>query len=474
MSDKEDAKQHVLHSDTANEQVVLAAALVDDTARKRLVKKLRADHFFLPEHQAAWEALRELDRRKLKFDLATIQRMSGDRVDVRYLTQLTEVRGDTAPDNLDWHVEMLEWDRARLTAARGPVASLLEALRDPKEEPARVRAIARQVAQAFDGHGTSAIHEPRQLIAEQVAEVRKRAEGKAVFPYGVEGLDAYSSGRRRLVPGAAPGQVTVISGMSGSGKSTFAANVTLGLARQKRRVCYGAWEMGGGMTLELLACISLGWSRSELIEGVNMTNERIVELEERMHAISKRVTFMRSPFRRNKNDKSSNAQQLDIVQENLADSGAEVFIADLWKRCLRDASPEAEEEALYRQQAMAEEMRIHCILLQQQRLKDIEQRPDKRPTREGIKGSAAWVEVADTILGVHRPALWKDIPDDKLEVLVLKQRYGKWPVAVGFEWDADGGRIWDGHEIAYDHPGEVSETNDAVNFARSVKGGKRR
>ena len=77
---------------------------------------------------------------------------------------------------------------------------------------------------------------------------------------------------------------------------------------------------------------------------------------------------------------------------------------------------------LIRQQAMLNEMGVHGILAQQQRLKDIELRPDKRPTREGIKGSGAWTEVPDNIIGVHRPALWKPVPDNVLEVDILKQR----------------------------------------------------
>jgi hypothetical protein len=230
--------------------------------------------------------------------------------------------------------------------------------------------------------------------------------------------------------------------------------------------------MGGGMTLELLACISLGWSRSGLMEGRDMTPERKVELESRMHSITKWVTFMRNPFRATKK-KGSNAQNLDIVQDNLADSGAEVFVADLWERCLHDTDPNEEKEALFRQQAMAEEMRVHCILLAQQRHKDMETRTDKRPTREGIKGSGAWVEVADTVLGVHRPALWKDVADDKLEVYVLKQRYGKWPLGIGCEWDPDTGKIWGGKDIPYEHPGEVSETNAIENFTKNLRKKKR-
>jgi hypothetical protein len=174
-----------------------------------------------------------------------------------------------------------------------------------------------------------------------------------------------------------------------------------------------------------------------------------IQLEERMHLIHPWVRFMKNPFRQ-RGTKRSNERNLDIMQEQIADSGCEVFIADLWKRCLVQTDPDDEEEALIRQQAMCEEMGVHAILVQQQRLKDIEARPDKRPTREGIKGSGAWVEVADNIIGVHRPALWKPVTDNVLEIDVLKQRYGKWPLAIEFDWDPDRGMVSGGRSVEYE------------------------
>ena len=452
----------VITSDTVNEQVILAAALVDPNTRIRLLRKLTPDHFHAVEHRAAWVVLGQMAVLGLDYDPATFTRLAKNTVDVRYLIELETVRPDV-PANLDYHIGSMLWDHQRTVAAMGPVTALLDALKDANESPEKVRAIARQVATAFDGNGDGHLHNANELIRTQMLEIQKRMDGHACYPYGVHGLDDFETGAKRLMPGAAPGQVTVITGVSGSGKSTFAAHVALNLARQRRRVCYGAWEMNGGMTIELLACISLRWSRAHLMEGKQITPEMKIELEERMHKISKYIVFMKNPFRRNKGEKPTNERNLDIVQQQVADSACDVFIADLWKRCLKSAAPDEEEEALYRQQGMADEMKVHCVLVQQQRLKDVEQREDKRPTREGIKGSGAWTEVADTILGIHRPALWKRMEDDKLEVCILKQRYGKWPLAVEFDWNAEHGSVGGGRSIEYEQPGEQgSETSSFV------------
>lgn len=476
----------VLPFDATNEAVLVAAAYLDPSVRSVLLMRLVPDHFQQKEHRDIWTAFLEVERRKLDLDIALIEQLAGASAS-RYLTELIEIRPD-APKNLAYHIANLLWDHARATAARGPIPSFIEALRDPKAEPERVRGLARAIGHCFDGYeDRKYLYDPSSLVRDQMKEVEARVAGRATWEYGIPGLDFYErfgpreEWRRRMLPGAAPGQITVVTGISGGGKTTFTAHIVLGLAfpgwlngdfdSPGRKVLYGAWEMSGGMTLELLSCISLGWSRSELVEGRGpvATPEGRAELQTRMALLATRIRIMGNPFRRRTGEKTSNERNLDIVQGYIADSGCEVFIGDLWKRCLRSTEPDDEEEALIRTQAMGEDLRIHQVLLQQQRLKDIESRPDKRPTREGIKGSGAWIEVADTIIAPHRPALFKRVADDKLEVFVLKQRYGRWPLGVEFDWDPDCGLVRGGRPIEYDRPGEQNEVDQAAGLAGKMR-----
>lgn len=460
---KEQAKvgEVILEVDAITEAIVVAAAMSDVGVRQRLLPKISPDVFAEPKHQTAWAAMKEAERKGLEFDLAVLVQVSSD-VDVDYLGKLAAARPDPPP-NLDHHVQTLLWDRARLNAWTGPIAGLVAAVKDPRTERERVRALARSVSGSFDGFGDRGyLVDPERLVRDQIAEIRKRKDGHAVYPYGVEAIDSAvplpgtleaTNGTPLVIPGSAPGLVTVVTAVSGSGKSTVSALMGLGLARQKRKVLIGAWEMGSGTTLELLACQSLGWSRTAVTLG-RLDEEQLETLEKRMTGISRYVRFMANPFRRQRKERASNEANLDLVHGYIADTGADVFIADLWERCLEEDEPSAEKQALLRQQAMAEETRCHVILLAQQRLKDVEQRQDKRPTREGIKGSSAWVDIADEIFGVHRPALFKAVPDDKIEICILKQRFGRWPIVVECDWSPERGAIWNGREITYESAGE--------------------
>lgn len=467
--------------DSVNEQILLAAAVLDPKTRTKLVARLKSDAFLVREHVEAWLAICELERRKLDYDHATIRQLSGGRVDTDFLEQLINDR-TSVPANIDHHIAMLEWDRTRIDAVRGPVAALLDAIKDPVAPPERVRALAANLSSTFErGTTSSLIRDPDALVQSAIAELRGRRE-RACYPYGIPGLDMQDDRVRwRMVPGAAPGQITVLTGVPGSGKSTVAARIALAQANAGRRVMYGAWEMGDENSLELLATMSLGWSRYRLSTG-DISDEDEALLTAEMRRLSQYIRFVAPPStirpistNAARTERVTNERILDQIHAMITDVAADVFIADLWKRCLRQIDPEEEEQALIRQQSIAAATKCHCILLQQQRSKDIEARDDKRPTREGIKGSGAWVEVADTILGVHRAGLYKAVDDVTIEIDVLKQRRGVWPMAIEFEWDSEFGAIRNGTTVPYDQPAMTADEPGGGHFlAPSTKDGKRR
>jgi replicative DNA helicase len=446
--------------------VVIAAVVVDEGARKYL-QSIRADHFYGRGHAAAWRALQDIERRGLSYDPATVRQISGGRADAEQIEQYVRDR-PSAPPNLGHHVEMLLWDRQRVEAARGPVTQFIEAIRDPTADPSRLRSLSRQVAQSFEGVGAARhLCSPRALVEAHSLELTARREGRAVYPTGIEALDNYGegdvdhrdgverslAGRPRLVPNLAPGKVTLMTGVSGSCKTTMAALVALLQAELDRRVLFGAWEQGSGMTMELIAAMSLGWSRTDVMVG-DFDEEEQRQLEEEMLRLGEWITFFELPFGRTRGEHEINDRNIDLIQEHVAASGCDLFVADLMRRAFKETSPDDEEQALYRLQAMAQQERVHLAMIHQLRLKDVEQREDKRPTRESIKGSSGWVDVSDQIIGWHRPSLFKNLSEETLQAIVLKQRYGRCPEAVEWRYLPEYGQIDDGHTIEYLRPGE--------------------
>lgn len=461
--------------DAVNEQVLIAAVLVSKKARP-LLDTLQADNFMARGHAEIWQALQDLRKLDLEPDTAVLAQHA-KQVDIEYVQSLREQMPD-APANLRHHVECLKWDRTRVEGARGPVAAFLEALRRPQTEPDRVQALARQVAEAFKNTGGKLLRNSDQLLRDVSANLTKRRTGIAVYPCGIDALDFYGpddkhprsgkslQGKPRMMPGFEPGYMTAWTGLSGSGKTTTMSRATLGFRTLGRRVCYAAWEQRSAMTAETLAMMDLGYSRTDLMTGnFDEEDQRLIEL--RAEEIMADIKFMELPTKQMRGKGYNNQVALDLMREAIVESGCDIFVADLLRRVMRETRPEEEEAMLYDTQTLAYETQTHIVGVHQQLGKEIGKLPDKRPTREGLKGSGAWFEVPDNIIGWHRQAQWKQVDDDRIEAIILKQRYGVWPQAVEFDWDPEYGSIKNGRTIPYIRPGESTEGGD--NFDLGVR-----
>lgn len=489
MGDKKEP-EFVFGPDVRTETAVISAAIVDPAIRKGLTLRLRPDTFLVPEHQEIWRVLTEIARLGIDYDHAAAHRLSNGGVKIDYLAWLVTERPDPPDERtLDYFLETLQWEKAKYTAYTGPIPALLEALKDPTVPVEKAQALGEQVAIALRGYRDRRhLHDADELVRRQMAEIRKRIQGQAFYPYGIPGLDFYDPAEqtvRRMTPGAAPGEITVLCAVPGGGKSTFAGHLAIGLGRQRRRVLIGSWEMDAGVTLEILAVLALGWSRTEVLtpksvlgpsglrEGTFLTADRLDLLEGKMRQIAKLVRFMDAPGVRDPGSRRrrSNDEVLDLLKGYVADVAPDVVIFDLWKRALPNTKPEDEEDALIRLQEMAHEYRFHAVVVHQLRHKDVEARDDPRPTRESLKGSGAYVEVADTIIGLNRPSLWKPVEDDTLEAFILKQRKGKWPLQVNFDWVADTGQVSGGEHVEYDSPRTTRAAQKATGMGQFLRGG---
>lgn len=491
----EDGREVTIELDQLNEQVILAAALTDKADRSKLVSMISADHFLAPENAAAWtEIVLPMQKKGLTWDAATAKQLAGDTVDIDYLVDLVEAR-PTSPPNLDHHIAEMFWQRSKKTALEGPLNALIEALRDAKSEPERVIALARQLPATLGEGQKRYLCEPAEVVRQMMSNVRQRQAGDGIYPFGLPCLDYFESREaakevgikvdeypeghrfRRSVPGTAPGKMTVVTAQSGAGKTTLLANIARALvsrAGRKRRVLIGAWEVDAPEYLQIIAGVKLNYSRTDLMEG-RIDDEMMADLEKAATGFGRSIQFMKNPFYDGAiSGKPSNERNLDIVAAHIADSGCDVFIGDLWQRCLVDDRPSDEARALYKQQSIFEQLRVHGIIATQQR-KDVQLRPDKKPTSEGIKGSGAYTEVADTTLGVHRPSLWKRIEDTHLEIFWLKQRYGRWPLGVSIDHDSDTGQIVGaGKSIPYDLAGTSTSDFDGGFPVLQNKGRKKK
>lgn len=474
-SKKSDVSVARVPHDPINEQALISAALSDPEARARLVRILPADGFYAKGHSDLWAAIVEAERRRLAPDASALRSISAE-VDVAYVRTLSAAR--KRAENLAFHVECFFWDRVRVESVRGPISALLEALSDPSSEQEKVRSLARSVGESFKGSGPLRYLRDPALVTESAKRrVRARRErfagGEVCYPYGIEGLDNHEDGRPRLVPGMAPRQMTLIAGVSGSGKTTLSNQVVLARANAGERVLHGAWEQDGETNLEMLAAYSLRLSRTRLWIG-DLTDEENEALDSEMDRLGggerPLVRFFDLPFDRTRAERrrSLNETNLDVVHEHVELSGASIAVFDLFAKVMVETKPDDEKRSLDRMLGIAKETGTHLVLLHHLKKDDLSS-SDRRPTRESIKGSTAWIDAFDTVIGTHLPGLWKNVPNDRFQALILKQRYGKWPIAVEFEYDEDTGIISAGRSVEYEQPGAKGDIDSFLDEPRKKR-----
>ncbi|MHA1569040.1 MAG: DnaB-like helicase N-terminal domain-containing protein [Alphaproteobacteria bacterium] len=228
MADESDEAPAVeIPHDLVNEQIVIAAAMGDDANVRESLMSLPADLFLDDDHIEIWGALRDLHRQHIAFDVASAVHALAGRVEASYIRELVAAYPDT-PVNLRRHIASLRWDSTRAQVVEGPLSELLRAMQDPTCRPERIRALSHAVARSLDA-GADHDHFIRStdaVVAEHMDEVERRRT-RAIYPYGIDGLDADDRGIPLMIPGAAPEKVTVITGVSGSAKSVLLARIML-------------------------------------------------------------------------------------------------------------------------------------------------------------------------------------------------------------------------------------------------------
>lgn len=476
---------------TTTEVIVLVAAARDELVRKKLVDEgMTTDHFQHGNHPKMWGGITELLRKDLEYSRDTMATILGDE-DADALAAYVDER-PTLPRNLRYHVELLRWDKRRADVAKGPLPEFIEQLREPTSDPSRVRQLAKQISDSLEQSDLQFLRDAKSVAAEQDLVIKARSEGRAIYTYGIDGLDKYGpddyqtdrAGNRvsldkkpRMIPGPSPGTITVNTGVAKSGKTTATVAMVNHWSLQGRKTLWGAWENMPGPSLEQIALHRLGWSRTQFQTWEDLGDADRRALRVAMEEFQDTVRFFSLPFGRDRGQKLErwergfNDRHLDLIHEYVSNSGCEVFVADLFRKALYEMKPEDEERALNRMQQMAVATKCHFFLVHQLTMKELEKRVDRRPTRDIVKGAGAWVEVCDTMLAWYRPSMYGG-EEHKIECHLLVQRHapGEGQV-VGFDTDLDYGVIENGRTITVVKAQDGNEIDEFLGGEVKTSGG---
>lgn len=442
-------------SDLDAEGAVLSAVLLSREALDLVQEILQPEHFYSDANRRIYEAVTELDRAQRSVDVVSVAGWLRDKDRLQqvggtpYLAQLTDATPAVA--NVETHARVVreKWRVRRLIAACQRLAA--EGYGDHGEVQAFVDRAEQAVFDIARQPETSTIVPLRDAVVEAfkiLNDATRRGEGITGIATGFSQLD-------RMMAGLHPGDLYVVAGRPGMGKTSFVLNLAVNVARLREVApenpddyqAPSAAEPGYGV-----AFFSLEMPKEQLAARVLASEARVSMSDLRRGHIARgdwsklteaaarlgvmpmwlddtpaigllelraKVRRLKAEIARGTSEGRPGARELGLVAID--------YLQLMQGR--RDAgSREQEISELSRGlKQLAKELSVPVVALSQlNRAVETRNTKDKRPQLSDLRESGAIEQDADAILFIYRDEYYYEDSEDRglAEIIVAKQRNG--------------------------------------------------
>lgn len=410
------------HSDES-ERAVLAGALLDPALLPSVSGRLTAGDFYSERHRILYRTMLNLQESGTEIDLRTLQAglEQQDRLEsvggVAYLASLDLDLPDLG--RLDAYVEIVKERsiRRRLIEACGDITRYcLDGGLEAQEALSRAE-------QAILGLGEEAIQrgfvQLSRIFHDTLADLEERpTKGFIGVPTGYVDLD-------NMTRGLNPGNLIIIAGRPGMGKTSLALNIAEHVAiREQKRVGLFSLEMSQEeLALRILSSevdVPFGPLRSG-----HLSQKQWSRVIQAVKSVSRAPLFI---------DDSANPTLLELASKARrlkAEQGLDLLILDylqLMQAGGRYESRTLEIAAITRGlKQLAKELNVPVIALSQLSRQPERRSGDHRPQLADLRESGSIEQDADVVLFIYRDEMYNsDSPDQGIaELIISKHRNGQ-------------------------------------------------
>ena len=407
------------------EQAALGAMLIDADCIKDVMDKLQPEDFYIKQNRDVFETIYTMFSFSKPIDGVTVaeeMQKNGtydDQTTRSYLVQLMEITPTSA--NVMEYVAIIR-DKALLRGlakAAGEITSMVQ--EGLGEAGAILEAAEQKVYAVRRGRSAQELVPVAQLIKPFLDQLNDLASGKT----GLPGLSSGFSAVDNKIHGLNRSDLILLAARPGVGKSSFAMNIALNVAKQS------------GTTV---AVFSLEMSKEQLLVRL-MAAEGLVELRGlatgRLSAsdwgklTQAARTLRQSDIRIDDNpmltaaDINAKCRRLDnlglVVIDYLqlmTSAGGKGYAGENRQQAVSDISRMLK--------VMAKELNVPVICLSQLSRAN-EKREDKRPMLSDLRDSGAIEQDADIVMFLYREDYYKEETENRniAECIVAKNRHGE-------------------------------------------------
>ncbi len=411
------------------EAAVLGACMMDPAALDVSLEMLAEEDFFKGAHRLVFRACKELSDRSQPVDLITIQ----DRLAAQ--GQLEGAGGPmglaglsekvASATNVESYAKLVA-DKAKLRRLITVCAKTTQDAYQRQEEASLVIDSAEnavlEVGRESDNHKAKPIQEMIMSVIATVEAYGKRGGAVSGLATGFTKLDELTSGMH-------PGQMIVVAGRPGSGKTALALNIAQHVAlEQKKPVAIFSLEMTNEELLFRLLCSEGRVNSQHLRTGRTTPQEmgNLTRAASRMYtapmyindAGDLNIQTLKASVRRLVKEKKVALVVVDYLQLLSVEGKVENRVQEV-------------TQISKQLKAIAKEMRVP-VLVASQLNRGVEQRQGSKteglPRLSDLRESGSIEQDADVVMLLHRKKKADDDmspePDNSAKLIVAKQRSG--------------------------------------------------
>ncbi|MEM9292327.1 MAG: replicative DNA helicase [Acidobacteriota bacterium] len=423
MIDSIPATQSLPNSEES-ERAVLAAILLDPSLLAVVAGRLTAEDFYLERHQLLFTSMVDLQDDQTEIDVRTLQGLLEQRGQLEaagglaYMATLDVDLPDVG--RVDHYADIVKERSVRrrlISAASETIKNSLDGGLNAQEALAHAEKTILSLGEESIKKGFSAVGD---VLRDTVQEIEERPGSMLTgIPTGYRELD-------RITHGLNKGNLIILAGRPGMGKTSFAINIAQNVAlREGQSVAVFSLEMSEQELALRVLCGEADISFSKLRSGL-LSREQWARVQRTVRKTRGAPLFI---------DDTPNPSLLELTSKARrlkAEKGLSLVILDylqLMQPGGRYENRNLEIAALSRgMKQLAKELEIPVIALSQLSRNPERRTGDHRPQLADLRESGAIEQDADMVAFVFREEIY--YPDDpekrgKAEIIISKHRNGE-------------------------------------------------
>lgn len=398
------------------EHAVLGSLLIRADLTDTVRALLRSDDFFIVRHQWIYEAILSLKARRKAVDHLTVSaelEQRGQIDEIGGLSYLMDLHSYSPfAENIETYARIVQEMalRRRLIETGGQIARLAHS------DETDISTVLNQSVSAVSGVNEDYVKsvETTQSLGDLVLSIQVEADEWKFDPRPYRGLSFGYEDVNEATGGLQPGEMTIVCGRPGMGKTAWLCEIVRRSALSGQRVLYFSMEMSAKVLARRMICQDAQISSRKLKQGrlhagewdrfhassvhlMETLNDRIF-IEQRSGMT---VSQMESVTR-----KYARQEKIGIV---VVDTGNKVAPSHWGNR-------EYDNLTLVSHDLAAWFMNEGIAGLVAVQLSRAGANPLQGPTLDNLRGTGAWEEDARQVISIHRPAYYTPEETDPLKI----------------------------------------------------------